>query len=129
MSKRSVRRDRTPLEMGILVVSILAVATIIVGLILAGASGGDGPPDLRVSVEENTSVRSGGVVYTVTVRNVGGDTATNVVIEVSVGDQVREVDLVSIAKGDEEVAAVVFPSGTSGEARTAVLSYHRTTRD
>lgn len=128
MSRRSLRRERTPFEKGVLAVSILAVGSIIAGLLLASTTGAEGPPDLRVSVAETPINRSGGVVYAVTVRNVGGETAANVVIEVVVGGESREIELVSVAKGDEEEASAIFPPGTSGTARASVLSYHRATR-
>ncbi|MFA5889337.1 MAG: hypothetical protein WDA27_00040 [Actinomycetota bacterium] len=129
MSVRGIRRERTPLEVAVLLVSAVAVAAIVIGLLLARIAGGNGPPDLRVSVAQTPIHRSGGAVYAVIVRNVGGETAANVVIEVVVGEETREISLVSVAKGDDEEAAAVFPSGTSGEPRATVTSYHRATRD
>jgi len=129
VSVRGIRRERTPLEVAVLLVSAVAVAAIVIGLLLARIAGGNGPPDLRVSVAQTPIHRSGGAVYAVIVRNVGGETAANVVIEVVVGEETREISLVSVAKGDDEEAAAVFPSGTSGEPRATVTSYHRATRD
>ena len=45
------------------------------------------------------------------------------VIEVTVGDVVREVTLELVAKGDEESAAVVVPADATGAPHAEVLSY------
>lgn len=127
-SRRGLRRERTKLELGVLLVSVAAVGTVVVGLVVAGVSGGTGPPDLRATVGPSGVERSGGAVYELSVRNQGGQTAENVVVEVSVGSETREVEILSVSKGDEEVASVVFPRGTAGTATARVLSYHETTR-
>lgn len=127
-ARRGIRRGRTPLELGVLIVSILAVATVAGGLIVANVRGGERRPDLHATVRGSGAQASGGVVYEVIVRNRGGQTAENVVVEVMVGDESRELDILSVAKDDEEVASVVFPPGTSGAGTARVLSYHETTR-
>lgn len=127
-SGRGVGRKRTPLELGVLVVAILATAAVVVGLIVSGLTGGGGGPDVRALARPTGEQRSGGAVYELTIRNDGGETAENVVIEVTVGDEVREIELLSVAKGDDETATVIFPSGTSGDATAKILSYHASTR-
>jgi uncharacterized protein (TIGR02588 family) len=125
---RGIARKRTPLELGVLIVSVLSVLAIVVGLVVSGITGGAGGPDLRASAEPTGEERSGGAVYEVSIRNDGGETAENVVVEVTIGDQVREFELLSVAKGDEETATLIFPPGTSQDATVRILSYHSSTR-
>ena len=122
------RRTRTPFEIAVLVIAITAVALIVAGLVIARLTGESGPPDLRVTVRGTGEQGSGGDLYEVSIRNVGGETAENVVIEVTLGDETREVEILSVAKGDEEQATVVFPAGSTGAPSARVLSYHMTTR-
>jgi hypothetical protein len=72
--------------------------------------------------------RSGGAIYEVVIRNVGDKTAENVMVEVTVGQEVRELEILSVGKADKETATVLFPSGTSDPATVRILSYHATTR-
>lgn len=127
-SRRGIRRGRTPLELGVLAVSLAAVGAVVAGLVVVNVTGGEGGPDLEVAVRETDEQRSGGVVYEVTIRNRGGQTAENVVVEVTAGGESRELDILSVSKDDEEIASVVFPPGTAGEGTARVLSYHETTR-
>lgn len=46
----------------------------------------------------------------------GGETAENVVLEVRVGEELRELEILSIAKNDEEKAITVFPPEMAGRA-------------
>ena len=87
------------------------------------ALGSRGPADLRVTVTADGRPASGGRPLEVTVTNVGGTSAENVIIEVTVGDVVREVDLDLVAKGDKETAAVVVPADATGPPDAEVLSY------
>jgi uncharacterized protein (TIGR02588 family) len=118
-----IGRKRTPFEWGLLGVSLAATLAVVVGLVVTGLTGPRGPADLRVSVEEAAGPSSDGKPFEVTVANVGGTSAENVVVEVTVGDVIREVNLDLVAKGDTESAAVVVPADTSGEPRAEVLSY------
>ena len=127
-AKRGLRRKRTALELSVLVVSVIAIAAVIGGLIVASVTGGEGTPDLRTSVAVPGVEGSGGVVYKVLVENRGGESAENVVIEITLGSEMREIQILSVAKGDEEEASVVFPPGTTGKPTARVLSYHSTTR-
>ena len=125
---RGALRSRTLLENVVLAVSLVAVAAVVIGLVVAAVGGGDDGPDLRATVRATGLQRSGGAIYEVEIRNVGGHTAENVVIEVTLGDEKRELEVLSVAKGDDETATVVFPPGASGTAAVRVLSYHETTR-
>jgi uncharacterized protein (TIGR02588 family) len=125
--KRKARDARTPFEIAVLAVSVAATAAVVAGLVAFGLNG-KGPADLRAAVVETGIRASGGVVYEVTVRNLGGETAENVVLEVLAGEETRELELLSVSKGDEEKATVIFSVGTAGPATARVLSYHETTR-
>ena len=124
----SLRRKRTPLELGVLVFSLAATAAVVTGLVAARLSGADGGPDLRASARPTGEERSEGAIYEVIILNAGGKTAENVMVEVAVGDEVRELEILSVAKGDDETATVVFPTGTRDQATVRILSYHATTR-
>jgi hypothetical protein len=90
--------------------------------VVSGIAGPRGPADLRVTVADEGPA-SGGRTLKVTVRNVGGTGAENVIVQVTVGDVTREVDLDLVAKGDVESAGVVVPSNAGGEPRAEVVSY------
>jgi hypothetical protein len=70
---------------------------------------------LRVERKCKVFAASGGRPFEVTVTNVGGISAENVVIEVTAGDVTREVNLDLVAKGDTESAAIVVPADTAGQ--------------
>lgn len=118
-----IRRKRTPFEWTLLAVSLTATLAVAIGLIVSGLTGPHGPADLRVSVTDAGEPASGGRPLEVTVRNVGGTSAENVIVEVTVGDVIREVNLDLVAKGDEETAAVVVPADAAGPSHAAVVSY------
>src|SRR5687767_9750365 len=120
---KGIGRERTPFEWTLLLASLVATLTIVVGLVVSGVSGSSGPVDLRVVVTDAGGPASGGRPLEVTVMNVGGTSAQNVVIEVTVGDVVREVSLDLVAKGDQETAAIVVPSDATGTPESEVLSY------
>ena len=120
---RGIARHRTPFEWTILIVSLAATVALVVGLVVSEVAGSDGPADLRVTVAERSEQASGGRALEVTVENAGGEAAENVIVEVTAGDVVREVDLDLVAEGDSETAAVVFPPDSTGEPRAEVVSY------
>jgi hypothetical protein len=76
-----------------------------------------------VSVAGDNRPASGGRPLAVVVENLGGTSAENVIVEVTVGKVIREVDLDLVAKGDTESATVVVPAGATGQARAKVVSY------
>ena len=94
-----------------------------IGLVVSEISGHRGPADLRVSVADIGEPASGGRPLEVTVTNVGGTSALNVTVEVTVDEVVREVTLDLVAKGDEESAEVVVPVDATGPPAAEVLSY------
>jgi uncharacterized protein (TIGR02588 family) len=122
-SGRGTKRERTPFEWTLLVVSLGATMAVVAGLIVSGLAGPRGPADLRVTVADAGGPVSGGRPYEVTVTNVGGTSAENVIVEVTVGDVTREVNLDLVAKGDTESAAIVVPADTDSPPRAEVVSY------
>ena len=114
---------RTPFEWALLVVSLAATLTVVAGLVVSELAGPHGPADLRVTVADADRPASGGRPLDVTITNVGGTSAENVIVEVTVGDIVREVNVNLVAKGDSESAAVVIPAGAAGSPRAEVVSY------
>jgi uncharacterized protein (TIGR02588 family) len=120
---RGIRRKRTPLEWALLVVSLAATLAVVAVLVTSGLSGPGGPADLRVFVADVDEPASGGRPLEVTVTNVGGTSAVNVLVEVTVGDVTRELNLDLVAKGDTESATVVVPTDATGEPRAEVVSY------
>ena len=127
-SKRSsgrggVGRERTPFEWTLLLVSLASILALVIGLVVSELSGPRGPVDLRVTVTDAGGPASGGRPLELAVTNVGGTSAEQVVIAVTVGDVVREVNLDLVAKGDEESATVVVPTGAAGQPQAEVVSY------
>ena len=120
---RGIRRERTPLEWALLVVSLAATLAVVAVLVMSGLTGPRGPADLRLIVADADEPASGGRALEVTVTNVGGTSAANVIIEVTVGDVTREMDLDLVAKGDTGSATVVFPAAATGEPHAEVVSY------
>ena len=118
-----VRRERTPFEWAVLVVSLAATLAVMTGLAVSGLAGPGGPADLRVIVAGEDRPAAGGRPLTVVVENLGGTSARNVIVEVAVGEVTREVDLDLVAKGDTESATVVVPAGATGRANAEIVSY------
>jgi uncharacterized protein (TIGR02588 family) len=120
---RGIGRKRTPFEWALLLVALAATLGIAAGLAVTELVEPQGPADLRVTVADKAEAASGGRPLEVAVENVGGTSAENVIVQVTVGDVTREVDLDLVAKGDTESAAVVVPSGATGPPRAQVMSY------
>jgi uncharacterized protein (TIGR02588 family) len=120
---RGIRRERTPFEWALLVVSLAATMAVAGGLAVSGLAGPRGPANLRVTVDDAGRLASGGRPLDVTVTNVGGTSAENVIVEVTVDDVTREVNLDLVAKGDTESAAVVVPADATGSPDAEVVSY------
>ena len=120
---RGVGRERTPFEWALLLISMAAALALAVGLAISGLTGTRGPADLEIDITATADPASGGRPLELTVTNVGGTSAENVVVEVTVGDVVREVTLALVAKGDEESATVIVPAAATASPRAEVLSY------
>jgi uncharacterized protein (TIGR02588 family) len=116
-------RERTPFEWALLLVSLAATLAVVVGLVVSGLVGPRGPAALLVTVADTGEQASGGRPLEVNVQNVGGTSAENVLIEITVGDVTREVNLDLVAKGDEESATVVLPKDAAGQPQAEVVSY------
>jgi uncharacterized protein (TIGR02588 family) len=120
---RGIRRERTPFEWALLVISLAATLAVVAGLVVSEPAGPRGPADLRVTIADADEPASGGRPLEVTVTNVGGTSAENVIVEITVGEVTREVDLDLVAKGDTESAVVVVPADAAGAPHAAVVSY------
>lgn len=120
---RGIGRRRTPFEWALLGVSLAAILVVMAGLVLSQLLGAGGPADLRVVVADEGVLASGGRSLEVMVTNVGGTSSENVIVEVTVGEATREVDLDLVAKGDTESAVVVVPADDLGEPTAQVVSY------
>jgi uncharacterized protein (TIGR02588 family) len=122
-ASRGIGRERTPFELALLVVSLAATLAVVAGLVVSGLTGPHGPADLRVTIADADEPASGGRPLEITVSNVGGTSAENVIVEVTVGDLTREVNLDLVAKGDTESATVVVPADSADPAHAEVVSY------
>lgn len=120
-----IRRERTSFEWTLLILSLAATVAIVVGLVVSEFAGNRGPVDLRVSVTDTGEPASGGRPLQVTVANIGGTSAQNVTVEVTVGDLVREVTLDLVAKGDKESADVIVPLEATAPPEAEVISYSK----
>ena len=128
--RRGIMRERTSLEWTLLVVSLAATLAVVAVLVMSGLTGPRGPADLRVTVADLHAITagasepaSGGRPLEVTITNVGGTSAANVIVEVTVGDDTREMSVDLVAKGDTGSATVVFPLRATGEPQAEVVSY------
>jgi hypothetical protein len=120
---RGIRRKRTTFEWALLLMSVTAASILAVGLAISGLTGASGPADLEIAIVAADDPASGGRPLEITVTNVGRTSAENVIVEVTVGDVVREVTLALVAKGDEESATVIVPDGATASPHAEVLSY------
>lgn len=117
-----LRRDRTSFEWAVLGTSVLTIVLVIAGLVVGGLSKESGPPKLDVSIVGSTAV-PGGEALEVEVRNTGGSTAEDVLVEVLAGDLTREATLAAVPKGTSEAAVVVVPVGEGQGAEARIVSY------
>jgi uncharacterized protein (TIGR02588 family) len=120
---RGIGRERTPFEWALLLVSVAAAMALVVGLAISGVTGASGPAELEIDIAEVSVPAGGGRPLEITVMNIGGTSAENVVVEVTVGDVSREVTLDLVAKGDEESATVIVPASASATPHAEVVSY------
>lgn len=120
----NLKRERTPFEWALLAVALAAIGTVIVGLFLYAGHKAGGEADLQVEVVDTGKKVDGGPQVEVTVKNVGGSGAEEIVTEVKMGGESREVTMVRIPKDDEASAIVTFPAGTTGTPEGELLSYN-----
>lgn len=119
-----LKRDRTPFEWVLLLISLATIGTVIVGLFLYAGHQAGGEAELSVEITGTGEGFGGGPQVEVTVRNTGGSGAEQVVTKVTMGEQTREVTMVRIPKDDEASAVVTFPAGTTGTPEGELLSYN-----
>jgi uncharacterized protein (TIGR02588 family) len=121
----NLKRERTPFEWALLAVALIAIGSVVTGLFRYAGQKSGGPAELSVEVEQTGTHADGGPQVEVTVRNTGGSGAEQVVSEVKMGDESREVTLTRIPKDDQASALVVFPPGTTGTPEADLLSYNQ----
>lgn len=122
-SHRQLNRSRTAFEVALLVISSVGIVTILVALTLYGVGVGQGPPELKVEATETGREAGGGREVTVVVSNGGSMTATDVLVEVTAGDTVREVTFRAVAKGDEEEATIVLSEDAPEITEAEIVSF------
>lgn len=121
---QSLKRGRTPFEWALLVISLASIAAVLVGLFLyAGDTAGE-QAALEASVEDTGRKINGGPEFLVTLTNKGGSGAEDIVVEVKIGGETRELVFVRIAKDEERTGAVIFPPDAQGSAEASILSYN-----
>lgn len=121
---RGPARERTAFEWTLLVVALAAIGVVLSGLFVYAAGRSGGQAELALQARD-TGVRSGGNRQVeLTVRNTGGAAAEQVVAEVTMGAESREVTLTRIPKDDEATAMVWFPAGIPGTPQAELLSYN-----
>jgi uncharacterized protein (TIGR02588 family) len=107
-----------------LAVSIASICAVILGLFLyAGDTAGE-QAALEAAVEDTGRKINGGPELLVTLTNKGGSGAEDIVVEVEMGGETREVVFVRIAKHEERTGAVIFPPDVDGPAEASILSYN-----
>lgn len=117
-AKGKLKRQRTAFEWTILLASVAVIVAILISLASYSLSFKPGPPDLRVIVRPNSAEQG---QYVLTVTNRGGNSAEDVAVEVSLGDETQDVEFRVVAKGDSEEARVVM-SG-DGQPQARIKSY------
>ncbi|HEX2150298.1 MAG TPA: hypothetical protein VHI31_09030 [Actinomycetota bacterium] len=120
----NLKRERTPFEWVLLAVASASIGAVIVGLFLYAGHKAGGEAELTVEVTDTGKMFQVGPQVELTVRNMGGSGAEEVVTEVTMGEESREVTMVRIPKDDEASAVVTFPEGTTGTPEAELLSYN-----
>lgn len=120
-----LKRERTPFEWALLAIALVAIGTVVVGLFRYAGQKAGGEAELAVEVADTGKLVDGGPQIEVTVRNTGGSGAEQVVTEVKMGEETREVTMTRIPKDDDASALVVFPPGTTGTPEGELLSYNQ----
>ena len=120
----NLKRQRTPFEWVLLAIASASIGAVIVGLFLYAGHKAGGEAELTLEVADTGKEFQGGPQVELTVRNTGGSGAEEVVTEVTMGEESREVTMVRIPKDDEASAIVTFPEGTTGTPEAELLSYN-----
>lgn len=122
--QQGLRRERSGFEWVLLTVSLAAIAAVVFGLFrYSGDTSGDAA-SLTAEVEETGRMVDGGPEVLVTLTNEGDSGAVDVVVEVKIGVQTREISFLRIAKDEERTGAVVFGPESAGLPEASVVSYN-----
>lgn len=120
--RRGPARERTSLEIVVLVLSMIGILSIIGGLAWYGVTTDGSQAELTVEISGPKDESETRRIYEVTVSNNGGTTAEEVVVEVVAGDTTREIQFRVIAKRDQAKATVVLHA-ESQDPRAEIISY------
>lgn len=124
-SALALRRERTPFEWILLVVALGSIGTVVIGLFLYAGRKAGGEAELVAEAVDTGKPVEGAPQVELTVRNTGGSGAEEVITEVTMGEETREVTMARIPKDDEGTATVSFPPGTTGTPEAEILSYNQ----
>jgi len=114
-TKTGPLRQRTAFEWAILVISVAAIATIGVGLVLYSVQFEKRSAEIEISIEPAIGENS----FILSVENRGGTTAEDVVIEVARGDLTQLVEFRAIPKAGQE-EATFYLEGTGAPTASLV---------
>ena len=124
-SALALKRERSPFEWILLLVALGSIGTVVVGLFLYAGHKAGGEAELEAEAVDTGKPVEGAPQVELTVRNTGGSGAEEVITEVTMGEETREVTMVRIPKDDEGTATVSFPPGTTGTPEAEILSYNQ----
>jgi uncharacterized protein (TIGR02588 family) len=108
----------------VLVAAGIAILLVVGGLIWYGMTSGGGPADLEPTIVDTGRTEGDERVYQVTISNKGGTTAEDLVVEVMLGDESREVQIRFVTKGDQEEVFVSIPGSGTPEVRVVSYTEH-----
>lgn len=124
-SALALKRERSAFEWILLLVALGSIGTVVVGLFLYAGHKAGGEAELVAEVVDTGKPVKGAPQVELTVRNTGGSGAEEVITEVTMGEETREVTMVRIPKDDEATAIVGFPPGTTGTPEAEIFSYNQ----
>lgn len=108
-------------DRAIFIASLVVIVAVVGGLFWYGFTIGSGPAELEATITDTEQKSGDERVYLVTVENKGGKTVEDLILEVSAGEESREVEIRFVTKGDSEEVFVSFPGEDKPEVR--VVSY------
>ena len=108
----------------VLIAAAFAILIVVGGLAYYGVTSGRGPADLEPSIIDTGRREGDEQIYKVTIANKGGTTAEDLVVEVTLGEESREVQVRFVTKGDSEEVLVSLPGSGTPEVRVVSYTEH-----
>ena len=108
----------------VLIGSGVAILLVVAGLIWYGLTAGSGPADLEPAIVDTGRRKGGERVFQVTISNKGGTTAEDLVVEVTLEEESRDLQIPFVTKGDREEAFVSLPGAGNPEVRVVSYTEH-----